>query len=173
MGGRALDYINISDYQRVKYKDIIKIIFETCSVFKIIDEYGDFEIKNLEISQDLIDIQHTKNWNGVKGSGRKVYVYSFKLTREVRIFLKKYNSFFEENSIESAICNTALNGQYDYSFIEKETGNCILYIITHEGEVFLRKDIYNKHSKIFIKEAVSLEAIEKYKDWMEFVKKGN
>ena len=144
-----MDYINISDYQRVKYKDIIKIIFETCSVFKIIDEYGDFEIKNLEISQDLIDIQHTKNWNGVKGSRRKVYVYSFNLTREVRIFLKKYNSFFEKNSIESTICNTALNGQYDYSFIEKETGNCILYIITHEGEVFLRKDIYNKHSEIF------------------------
>ena len=23
MGGRALDYINISDYQRVKYKDLI------------------------------------------------------------------------------------------------------------------------------------------------------
>ena len=154
MWGRVLDYINISDYQRVKYKDIIKIIFETCSVFKIIDEYGDFEIKNLEISQDLIDIQHTKNWNGVKGSGRKVYVYSFKLTREVRIFLKKYNSFFEENSIESAICNTALNGQYDYSFIEKETGNCILYIITHEGEVFLRKDIYNKHSEIFSENSV-------------------
>ena len=144
-----MNYINISDYQRVKYKDIIKIIFETCSAFKIIDEYGDFEIKNLEISQDLIDIQHTKNWNGVKGRRRKVYVYSFKLTREVRIFLKKYNSFFEKNSIESAICNTALDGQYDYSFIEKETGNCILYIITHEGEVFLRKDIYNKHSEIF------------------------
>ena len=144
-----MDYINISDYQRVKYKDIIKIIFETCSVFKIIDEYGDFEIKNLEISQDLIDIQHTKNWNGVKGRRRKVYVYSFNLTREVRIFLKKYNSFFEKNSIESTIDNTALKGQYDYSFIEKETGNCILYIITHEGEVFLRKDIYSKHSEIF------------------------
>lgn len=88
-------------------------------------------------------------------------------------FLKKYNSFFEKNSIESTIDNTALKGQYDYSFIEKETGNCILYIITHEGEVFLRKDIYNKHSEIFIKEAVSLETIEKYKNWMEFVKKGN
>ena len=149
MWGRVLDYINISDYQRVKYKDIIKIIFETCSVFKIIDEYGDLEINNLEISQDLIDIQHTKNWNGVKGRRRKVYVYSFNLTREVRIFLKKYNSFFEKNSIESAICNTAFDGQYDYSFIEKETGNCILYIITHEGEVFLRKDIYNKYSEIF------------------------
>ena len=144
-----MDYINISDYQRVKYKDIIKIIFETCSVFKIIDEYGDLEIKNLEISQNLIDIQHTKNWNGVKRRERKVYVYSFNLTREVRIFLKKYNSFFEKNSIESTIDNTALKGQYDYSFIEKETGNCILYIITHEGEVFLRKDIYNKYSEIF------------------------
>lgn len=108
-----------------------------------------------------------------QGKGHCFYVYSFKLTREVRIFLKKYNSFFEKNSIESTIDNTALNGQYDYSFIEKETGNCILYIITHEGEVFLRKDIYNKHSEIFIKEAVSLEAIEKYKNWMEFVKKGN
>ena len=66
-----------------------------------------------------------------QGKGHCFYIYSFKLTREVRIFLKKYNSFFEENSIESAICNTALNVQYDYSFIEKETGNCILYIITH------------------------------------------
>ena len=75
MWGRVLDYINISDYQRVKYKDIIKIIFETCSVFKIIDEYGDLEINNLEISQNLIDIQHTKNWNGVKGSRRKLPVY--------------------------------------------------------------------------------------------------
>ena len=141
--------INISDYQRVKYKDIIKIIFETCSTFKIIDEYGDLEIKNLEISQNLIDIQHTKNWNGVKRRERKVYVYSFKLTREVRIFFEKYKSFFEENNIESIIYNTALKDQYDYSFIEKETGNCILYVITHEGEVFLRKDIYNKHPEIF------------------------
>ena len=66
-----------------------------------------------------------------QGKGHCFYIYSFKLTRDVRIFLTKYNSFFEENSIESAICNTALNGQYDYSFIEKETGNCILYIITH------------------------------------------
>lgn len=66
-----------------------------------------------------------------QGKGHCFYIYSFKLTREVRIFLKKYYCFFEENSIESAICNTALNGQYDYSFIEKETGNCILYIITH------------------------------------------
>ena len=65
-----------------------------------------------------------------QGKGHCFYIYSFKLTREVRIFLKKYNSFFEENSIESAICNTALNGQYDYSFIEKETGNCILYTKT-------------------------------------------
>ena len=70
-----MNYINISDYQRVKYKDIIKIIFETCSVFKIIDEYGDFEIKNLEISQSLIDIQRTNNWNGVKRSARKLPVY--------------------------------------------------------------------------------------------------
>ena len=99
----------------------------------------------MEISQNLVDIQHTNHWNGVKRRGRKAYIYSFKLTREVRIFLKKYNSFFEKNSIESTIDNTALNGQYDYSFIEKETGNCILYIITHEGEVFLRKYIYNKH----------------------------
>ena len=91
MWGRVLDYINISDYQRVKYKDIIKIIFETCSTFKIIDEYADLEIKNLEISQNLIDIQHTKNWNGVKRRERKVYVYSFKLTREVRIFFEKYD----------------------------------------------------------------------------------
>ena len=68
--------------------------------------------------------------------------------------MKKYNSFFEKNSIESIICNTALEGQYDYSFIEKETGNCILYIITHEGEVFLRKDIYNKHSEIFSENSV-------------------
>ena len=64
-------------------------------------------------------------------------------------FFEKYKSFFEENNIESIIYNTALKGQYDYSFIEKETGNCILYIITHEGEVFLRKDIYNKHPEIF------------------------
>lgn len=84
-----------------------------------------------------------------QGRGHCFYVYSFKLTREVRIFLKKYNSFFEKNSIESTIDNTALKGQYDYSFIEKETGNCILYIITHEGEVFLRKDIYNKYLEIF------------------------
>ena len=144
-----MDYINISDYQRVKYKDIIKIIFESCSAFKIIDEYGDLEIKNLEISQNLVDIQHTNHWNGVKRRGRKAYIYSFKLTREVRIFFEKYESFFEENNIENVIYNTALNDQYDYSFIERETGNCILHIITHEGEVFLRKDIYSKYSEIF------------------------
>ena len=32
-----------------------------------------------------------------QGKGHCFYIYSFKLTREVRIFLKKYNSFFEEN----------------------------------------------------------------------------
>lgn len=137
-------YINITDYHKKIYKIILKIIFELCSTFRIIDLYGKLNIEKLKIYQDLINVKHSNKWAGTKSKGRKAYIYSFKISKKSIDFFNENDSFFYYNN-SGYFCNTGLSDQYDYIFLEKETNDCLMYVTIHEGEIYLRKDIYNKY----------------------------
>lgn len=142
---KEFDFVDISDYQNTQYKKILKIIFDISSIFKIVDEYEDFPVESLDIYKDLIDVKISNKWQGTTVKGRRAFIYSFKVTNSIRNFLGKYNSFFYIDE-DNCVVNRAFKEQQDYSFFE-EDGNCILYIITHEGKLYLREDIYKDYFK--------------------------
>ena len=135
------NYVNISQYQKTKYNEILNIVLGLCSRFEIVEEYGDLEIDKLEIFHDLIQVKRSNQWPGTVSKGSKAYVYCFEITKNTEKFLSKYNSFFIYDKL--SISTRAFDDQSDYSFFEKGTGDCLLFTITHEGEVFLREDIYD------------------------------
>lgn len=137
------NYVNISEYQKTKYNKILNIALELCSTFQIVEEYGDLEVDKLEIFYDLIQVKRSNEWPGTVSEGSNAYVYSFEITKNTEKFLSKYNSFFIVD--ELSISTKAFDDQSDYSFFEKGTGDCLLFTITHEGDVFLREDIYNMY----------------------------
>lgn len=139
------NYINISEYQNIGYKGVLNIVLELCSTFQIVENYGELEVEASEIFGDLIKVKRFNKWPGTISGGTKAYVYTFEMTQNVVNFLRKYNSFFifDDNNI----LMKAFDDQSDYSFFEKETNDCLLFTITHEGCIFLREDIYNAYFK--------------------------
>ncbi len=135
------NYVNISEYQKTKYNKILNIMLKLCSTFQIVEAYGDLEVDKLEIFHDLIQVKRSNKWPGTISEGAKAYIYSFEITQNTEKFLSKYNSFFIIDKL--CISTNAFDDQSDYSFFEKGTDECLLFTITHEGEVFLREDIYN------------------------------
>ena len=135
------NYINIYEYQKTQYRKILNILVDLCSIFQIVEEYGDLEIEKLEIYDDLIEIKRSNKWPGTKIKGAKAYIYSFTMTQNIKKFLGNYDRFLSVS--DNCILTKAFNDQSDYSFFEKKTGDCLLYTITHEGDIFLREDIYN------------------------------
>ena len=136
------NYVNIYKFQKHHFKKILNLMLNLSSTFQIVEEYGELSVENLNIHQDFISITRSNKWPGTI-KGPKAYVYSFKMTKNITDFLGKYDGFL--SCEEGCFVSKALEDQSDYSFFEKETGGCLLFTISHEGDVFLREEIYNKY----------------------------
>ncbi len=138
-----MNYIDISFYQQKEYKRILAIIAGSCSTFKIVDSYHYLDIKDLGLEESLIEVKRSNEWAGTETKGRKAIIYTFNLSPESIKFFRKKDSFFEDKG--NYFSNTGLDGQYDYSFFEKDSDDCLVYLTVHEGQIFMREDIYDKH----------------------------
>ncbi len=136
-----MNYVDISKDQKNKYKEIIKIIINHCDTFKIVDSYGDLDIKELEFYSDFIEMKRSNKWAGTISRGAKAYIYSFKISKNTKRFLNKFDSFFYYDD-DGCYLDSFLNEQYDYSFHKND--DCILYATSHEGLLYIRNDMSGK-----------------------------
>ncbi|WP_296143336.1 hypothetical protein [uncultured Anaerococcus sp.] len=142
----GFEYIDISDKQHYRYKDIIRLASKLSSEFKIVDEYESFVLSDTIFKRNFIKQKRSNKWEGSINKGKKAYIYYFKINEELINYFLRYDSFLVLESDQTYL-NTFFHTQYDYSFLEKDTGNAILFLITHEGLLLIRKDIYEKYIK--------------------------
>ena len=130
------------------YINFLEKIKEKCEYIEIvvIDGRKSNDLVN-EFKEDILDIKKTSEWWGTK-TNKKNNLYKIKCSEKIFIKLKTYDTFCKyseygttsESLIKGDYAELTNFGIDDIAFYDSND-NCLLCTTTHEGYIFIDKNI--------------------------------
>ncbi len=121
--------IKTNNINTKEYVKLINILFDKCIYFTIASLYNYSPPPCFR--DKLISTSKSKQWEGTKSS-KKANIYKFALSPQIKEYMLSKKGFL---SLKDGAYVLFGEGQEDIAFYTQK--ECLLYTISHEGEIYI------------------------------------